>query len=133
METLRETCQEYYKRRLSEGWRCIEYDYPHAVLMSPWGHKRKLDLRNDVITLRPHAAGDEENLDHVVGYGAGSHYAAVKEIIADDETSWVGTMNANYLRDLYNLENPGVDTGTINKVTVYARCYGQKPGGEGAP
>ncbi|GAI05297.1 unnamed protein product, partial [marine sediment metagenome] len=53
-----ETCQEYFRRRLSEGWKCISLEGYNAVILSPEGIRRELDLRNDIETLRPNATGD---------------------------------------------------------------------------
>ena len=77
-------------------------------------------------TLRPNAAGDEENLSTVVGDGSGTHYAAVDEATADEDTSYVecSGFNQGWQRDLYNIANHSAGSETINSVTVYARCKG---------
>ena len=67
MTSKRETCQEYFDRRIREGWKCISRDGPLVVLLSPDGIRKEMDLRNDVETLRPNAAGDETNIDSQVG------------------------------------------------------------------
>lgn len=120
----RETCKEYLKRRLSEGWKLIEVDYPKAVLMAPWGQRRELDVRNDVLTLRPNDAGDEENITSATS-GAGHHHEDVDEETPDEHITTVWTMSAAFLRDLYNLPNHTTETGIINKITVYTRCRGE--------
>ena len=53
--SLHETCLEYFRRRLREGWKCISLEGHNAVLRSPDGIIRPLDLRNDVLTLSPNA------------------------------------------------------------------------------
>jgi len=71
-------------------------------------------------TLRPNAAGDEENCSGAVGGGVGTHYTTVDEAVADGDTSYVYNTSSSYERDLYNLPaSSGV--GIINKITVYAR------------
>lgn len=122
-----ETCLEYFKRRLSEGWECIEFSYPYAVLLSPEDIRRKLDLRNDIETLSPSAGGDVTQLKY---YDGVSHdpdvlhnFEQVDEYPDPDEgsTSVFCTNRAGPFYDLYNLP-AHTGSGTINKVTVYARC-----------
>lgn len=43
----RQTCQQYFDRRLSEGWECISRQGHDAVLRSPDGFLLPIDLRND--------------------------------------------------------------------------------------
>jgi len=73
-------------------------------------------------TLRPNAAGDEENIDEVIGDGVGTHYTVVDEETPDGDATRVLTDNATYLRDLYNIADHSVGSGTINHITVYANC-----------
>jgi hypothetical protein len=117
----RETCQEYFQRRLSEGWECISLEGHNAVLLSPDGIRKELDLRNDVLTLRPNAAGDETNISHQ-SPKSGEHWDKVDEATADDDSTKVTTLSRDYQRDLYNLPSSS-GSGTINKITVYVRCY----------
>lgn len=122
---MHETCLEYFARRLSEGWKCIRLKYPKAVLQSPEGTIRPVDLRNDVETLRPNAGGDETNLRY---YDGAEHapdvlhnWEQVDESSPDDSATYVLWTNTDYRRDLYNLPTPGV-SGTINSVTVWFRA-----------
>ena len=51
MFVLHETCLEYFRRRLAEGWECISLEGHNAVLLSPDGNvRREIDLRNDIET-----------------------------------------------------------------------------------
>jgi len=73
-------------------------------------------------TLRPNAAGDEENISDVVGDGVGTHYTTVDEETPDEDTTKVRSNAATYERDLYNIPNHSVGSGVINYIKVYARC-----------
>ena len=120
-----ETCQEYFERRLSEGWTVVERDGFNVVIQSPDGNiRRPIDLRNDVETLRPSAVGDEENLMFGTS-GDTFHWQDVDEASPDGDTTRVNTDWATYQRDLYNIANSGVGAGTINSVKVYAVCTTQ--------
>jgi hypothetical protein len=70
--------------------------------------------------LRPNAAGDETNLTKS-GSG-GDNYDRIDETSPDGDATYVASGDADYIRDLYNLDDSGVGAGNINKVTVYARC-----------
>lgn len=72
--------------------------------------------------IRPNAAGDECNIDDEDGAACPNHYQNVDEVVADDNTTRNKTKGAGWLRDFYNLEDHSVGSGTINKITVYARC-----------
>ncbi|MBN1862944.1 MAG: hypothetical protein JW790_04810 [Dehalococcoidales bacterium] len=73
-------------------------------------------------TLRPNAAGDEENINWASS-GAGHHHEDVDEVTPDDSATQVGEgMVSAYCRDLYNIDNHSAGSGIINQVTVYARC-----------
>lgn len=120
MKILRETCLEYFRRRLSEGWKCISLIGNYATLLSPDGVRRKLDLRNDVETLRPNAAGDQTDM---IPTGNGANYECVNEAVADEWTTYVQTGLAGTPGDLYNLPSHSEGSGTINKITVYVREY----------
>lgn len=120
--TRNETCLEYYKRLLSEGWKEIRRDGFNAILLSPEGVEKSVDLRNDVETLRPNAAGDETNITYQYP-STGYHWDKVDEVTADDGSTCVTTTDdTTYIRDLYNLP-ASTGSGTINKITVYARLY----------
>ena len=74
-------------------------------------------------TLRPNAAGDEENIPSVMGDGTGSHYTTVDEVTPDEDDSRVYQRNDDaWHRDLYNIADHSAGSGTINRITVYARC-----------
>ena len=75
-------------------------------------------------TLRPNAAGDECNITFENGAACPNHFQNVDEVIADDYTTGVKTDVANWERDLYNIENHSVGSGTINSVRVYTRTIG---------
>jgi hypothetical protein len=118
-----ETCQQYLERRLSEGWyfEPIKGSKYLGILWSPdGGCCRLLDLRNDVETLRPNAAGDETSISSQWP-NSGSHYDKVDEASADDDSTYVCTNSTSYQRDLYALDNHSVGAGTINSVTIYFR------------
>jgi hypothetical protein len=69
-------------------------------------------------TLQPNAAGDGTLIANV--FGATTHWEAINESIANDNTNYVYTSSSSYQRDLYNLPNHS-GLGTINSVTVYFR------------
>ncbi len=74
-------------------------------------------------TLRPSAAGDECNISYQSGAACPNHYQNVDEVTPDEDTTEVrGMSDYNWGRDLYNLPASS-GTGTINKITVYARCW----------
>ena len=75
-----------------------------------------------VETLRPNAAGDECNINAQAGAGCPDHYQNVDEAMADDSATYVRAYSNDWLRDLYNLDDHSVGSGTVNKITVYARC-----------
>ena len=118
IDILHETCQEYFRRRLSEGWKCISLEGYNAVLLSPEGVRRELDLRNDVETLRPNAAGDENGILDQNGEASPNHWMNVDEVTSDGSATAVVVREDEDLRDLYNL-SAHTGTGTINKITVY--------------
>ena len=123
-----ETCQEYFRRRLSEGWKRVSLEGYKAVLLSPEGIRRELDLRNDVETLRPNAAGDETNIANQVP-DEDEHWDKVDEAEADDGTTHVWSVYGGAgQRDLYNLPASS-GSGDINKITVYFRCGDDDFGG----
>jgi len=75
-------------------------------------------------TLRPSSAGDETNLTPV---GATYNWDCVDDLTPDDDTTRVyenGGISAQWLRDLYNLQNSAAD-GTIVRVEVHARIKNQ--------
>ncbi|MBA7609781.1 hypothetical protein ES703_16975 [subsurface metagenome] len=112
-----EACQEYLKRRLSEGWKCISLEGYNAVLLSPSGMRRELDLRNDVETLRPNGAGDLTEI-HVQEPDETFHWDKVDEVTADGNSTMVYPNTYGSLKDLYALpDNSG--GGTINKITLH--------------
>ena len=78
-------------------------------------------------TLRPNGAGDETNLFPYPDTGE-ANWEDVDEEVADDNATYVksGTADANWRRDLYNLPAHS-GSGTINKITVYARAYTYNP------
>jgi len=118
-------CLEYIIRRIKEGWKIIDTQYPFITLKSPDGIKKTVDIRNDIEILRPNAAGDETNISTQVP-SSGEHWDKVDEEIADDNTTYVKndqnaiTNEIVWERDLYNLPAPS-GSGTINCITVYAR------------
>jgi len=79
----------------------------------------------DTETLRPNAAGDETNIRYQ-NPGSGSHYDKVDEETPDELTTCVFEYGADtWLRDLYNIADHSVGSGTINHITVYANCKAQ--------
>ena len=116
---LNESCLEYYNRRLREGWKCVSLKGYKAVLRSPDGILRPLDLRHDVLTLRPNAAGDKTEL---APHGATYNWDCVDEVTPDEDTTYVQTVdNDNPYSDLYNFPNHTTETGDINSVKLYMR------------
>lgn len=117
-----ETCQEYFDRRISEGWELVSLEGYDAVLLSPDGNVlRSVDLRNDTTTLRPNAAGDETAITTQLP-GEGFHWDKVDEAGANDgDTTCVTTFDPSE-RDLYNLPASGIGGDTINFVKVYIWC-----------
>jgi hypothetical protein len=74
------------------------------------------------LTLRPNAAGDEENITDATS-GAGNHWQDVDDVTSDESASTVNTIADAWERDLYNLPALGID-GAISKIVVYARVCG---------
>lgn len=111
-----ETCLEYFRRRLSEGWKCIILEGHNAVLLSPDGNiLRPVDLRNDVLTLRPNGVGDLTELTPL----GGTNWASVYDPTPDEDASYVyGTGEI----DLYALPNHTTESGVINFVKIYVRA-----------
>jgi hypothetical protein len=71
-------------------------------------------------TLRPNGAGDETNIGDQYPT-SGAHWDKVDEVTPDEGSTYVGTYNSAYQRDLYNLADHIEGAGTINFVKVYAR------------
>lgn len=121
-----ETCQEYFNRRLSEGWKCISIDGYNAVLLSPDSIRRKVDLRNDVLTLRPNAGGNHTGLKYYDGSehnpDSGENYKQVDEANTDEDSTYVYTDAAHTSHyDLYGIPNITTELGKINSVQLYNR------------
>ena len=117
-----ETCLEYFHRRLSEGWKCISLDGYNAILQSPEGVLRPVDLRHAIETLRPIGVGDITNIPTV--FGALTHWEAVDDPGAgDDDATYVvhDTEFPDARYDLYELANTALVGETINSVRTYAR------------
>ena len=72
-------------------------------------------------TLRPNAAGDETAIT-TQSPASTAHWDKVDEAVADDFTTYLGSVTGSYQRDLYNLPASS-GSGTINKITVFFRCY----------
>jgi hypothetical protein len=70
--------------------------------------------------LRPNAAGDETNIQ-AQDPSSGDHYDKVDEETPDEDSTRVRSGTIAWQRDLYNLADSS-GGGTINSVTVYARC-----------
>lgn len=119
-KVLHETCAEYVTRRLFEGWKIVG-SYRHLVFLSPpdGSFIRPVDLRNDVMTLRPSADGDETSI--ASRYPAsGGHWDKVDDVISDSDGTYVYNNSATFERDLYQLPASGGE-GTINFIRVYNR------------
>lgn len=129
---MHETCIEYFQRRLSEGWKCISLEGYNAVLQSPEGIIRPIDLRNDVETLRPSGVGDVTTIPTL--FGAATHWEAVDDAGGgDDDATYVEhrSVSPGWLYDLYALANTALVGETINSVTIYIRCRIAWPGNLG--
>lgn len=126
--SLHETCFEYFQRRLIEGWKCIKLEGYNATFLSPEGIKRELDLRSDIETLRPSAAGDATGITFQIPDST-FHFDKVDEIEYDSDTTYVRSFSKKgpfdeY--DLYNLADSNVGIGIINKVNIFAVCIGSQ-------
>lgn len=121
--SLHETCLEYVARRLSEGWSIVWQRGVHLILSSPDGNiLRPVDIRNDVETLRPNAAGDETLIPDQYPDST-FHWDKVDEVVADNDATYVqftptAEAERQYATDLYAIPNPSL-AGVINSVTVY--------------
>lgn len=122
----RETCAEYFRRRLAEGWNCIHLKGHNAVLLSPEGFRRELDLRNDTLTLRPNADG---YYTFWKLSGGTDHYALVDEATPDEDATYIYRDDNAYGKDSFTFPASGSPEGTISKVTVFFRCknIGENP------
>jgi len=126
MGSLNETCQEYFDRRISEGWEVIEYNWPHAILLSPDGIRREIDLRNDVETLRPN--GDVTVLFTPVP-STDNAYERVNEVICDGDTGYVEDTwcdNGSFKITVGDLEGGDVESITTSYAT-YSYQWNQNP------
>lgn len=72
-------------------------------------------------TLRPNATGDEAVLTPYPD-GGEENYEDVDEVTTDEDTTYVTEDGAFWGRDLYNIGASSMASGTIDSVTVYARC-----------
>ncbi len=72
-------------------------------------------------TIRPNGVGSETSITTVVG--SATHWGAVDEAVADEDTTAVKNYSSSYHRDLYTLP-AHAGTGTITNVTIYFRCRG---------
>ncbi|GAI80869.1 unnamed protein product, partial [marine sediment metagenome] len=120
-----ETCLQYFHRRLSEGWKCISLEGYNAVLLSPEGIRREIDLRNDILTLRPNEPGVSTQLYKGGSSPAPTNWEGVDEETPDEDVTY-NYNNAGPTpttgKDLYNLPNHTTESGPINSVKVYHRC-----------
>jgi hypothetical protein len=74
--------------------------------------------------LRPNAAGDETNIANQQPT-SGAHWDKVDEATPDDFTTYVyDNSQTDYKRDLYNIANHSVGSGTINFIKVYGYARG---------
>ncbi|GAI67358.1 unnamed protein product [marine sediment metagenome] len=121
---LHETCQQYVARRLSEGWGIVWQQGYHLILSSPDGNiLRPVNLRNDVETLRPNAAGSETSIPTQYP-DSGYHWQKVDDVTPDEGYTVVKTAyetRHEWCRDLYRLPASS-GSGTINFIKIYARC-----------
>lgn len=76
----------------------------------------------DTEILRPNAAGAETSIDRQQPDET-YHWDKVGEDPLNDAT-YVWTLSATYLRDLYNLPAHSVGSGTINSIKIYFRLAG---------
>ena len=118
--SLHETCLQYFNRRLSEGWKCTSLEGYDAVLLSPDGIRRRIDLRNDVETLRPNASGEFDDAWSATGCDNNS-YTCVDEASQDGNTTHLRSKDVN-VKNLWNIENTALTDETITKITLYAWC-----------
>lgn len=120
-----ETCQQYFDRRISEGWKCISLEGHNAILLSPDDNiLRPVDLRNDVDTIRPNSTTVPP------APGAGYNYVVVDATIHGalsdaDDASYVRDQSYGPAEDRLTfhcgLADPPYPSGTINKITAYWR------------
>lgn len=69
------------------------------------------------VTLRPAGAGNETTL---TPNGAASNYECVKEVIVDDDTTYVNKGTIGSSKDLYIIDSNSIGASdTINSITVY--------------
>ena len=117
---LRETCLGYFKRRLKEGWKVLSLRGYNAILQSPKGVIKELDLRHDVLTLRPNGAGDLTENTLYPNSGE-ENWEDVDEEVADDDSTYVESNSpGSSTRDLYTIPTTSL-SGTINSITIYVR------------
>ncbi|GAJ14202.1 unnamed protein product, partial [marine sediment metagenome] len=113
-----ETCQQYVARRLSEGWRIVSQRGYHLILSSPDGNiLRPVDLRNDVVTIRPNANGNANEFE-TQWPDTGQHWDKVDEEEQDQNSTYLLT-DKDDLVELFNLGACGLSDVTINFVKVY--------------
>ena len=115
-----ETCLQYFGRRLSEGWKCVSLKGYDAVLLSPSGFRREIDLRHDVLTLRPNSDGTYQEVYYREGDSTSRPYYPSVDVVPDGFTTCIYTKVPGLFRDTYGLPNHTTEYGPINKVTHYA-------------
>ena len=120
--SFKETCTEYLARRLSEGWKVRDFEYPFIWIVSPdGGVVRDIDLRNDILTIRPTGAGDSTQNSKS---GADTNWECCDDTgEGDGNSTYVqAPTNAVWTLDLYALANHTIEAGAITNVRVLARC-----------
>jgi len=76
-------------------------------------------------TLRPNATGDVTQISSQYP-DSGAHWDKVDEVTSDNWSTYVSTNSTTYQRDLYNIPDHAVGTGSINYVTVHFRFAGDR-------
>lgn len=125
-----ETCEEYFRRRLAEGWRCVRYSYPHVLLVSPEGIQREIDLRNDTLTIVPNA-DDSVHADWTKYPSSGVYYTKVDEGGGGNgDTDYIRTSanHALWREARFDFVNHTSESGIISAVRIYIRCRSEMAG-----
>lgn len=109
------SCIENLAKKLKQGWKLKSFKYPIAEIYNPETLQiDSIDIRYDVITIRPNANGD--TIQWTQYPGSGLNYDKVDEVTSDGDSTYIKTNVVNNI-DLFQLSNP-TPSGDITQIKV---------------